>query len=148
MPKSLPDGAVIQRPLAELVIPAKPVLFLVGMFHKEALQGSKEALPAERDVSFPAQNHSALRASGGSMDPAVCHNSKSCRHNLGLSIGTNPKREHTYLDSVQTSALAAKRILWTITEHTSKILWLSDSMKVPLFFFSPLGDKCQSEMGG
>lgn len=53
VPKSVPDGAAIQRPLAELVIPAKPMLFLVGLFHKEALQGSKEVLAAEMSVFQP-----------------------------------------------------------------------------------------------
>lgn len=35
MPKSLPDRPVIQRRPVELVIPAKPVLFLVDVVHKE-----------------------------------------------------------------------------------------------------------------
>jgi len=37
MPKSLPDRAVTQRPPVQLVIPAKPVLFLVDIFHEEDL---------------------------------------------------------------------------------------------------------------
>lgn len=81
VPKSLQDGAVIQRPPVELVLPAKPVLFLVDMFHKEDL-GEVRKLWQQR-CQF-----SSLKASCSKSIYLVglwtqhCHNSKSCRHYL------------------------------------------------------------------
>ena len=47
VPKSLPDKAVIQRLLVELVIPAKPVLFFGRHVSQGGLGESEEALAAK-----------------------------------------------------------------------------------------------------